>query len=382
MAIVDAQMATSPLRIDELSEYPADQLERIARFQRSLFETPMDIDEDVFRPENGFWHLPSEGAVLGAEPEPPTGFPCDPWSQQEQQQQEQQQEQQQQWLEEPGPEAKLPTPRPPKLAIEEPAWAAAEPPAWAATDSAWAAERAAADTRWLAMQDLLEELGLPQLLGHAALRACTAQGLVEIFTEDGRLCLLSELKAVGVERLQDRQAFANALGKALRNGTLPVEEAQEAADELEAPSPPRPHTHLPQPFCSVLPSAPPTPLPTLCPRALPSSFLRTGARSSTSEARRPQCGLGKRARTGVLTSRLPLYKRRRAARGGSRRREREGHASCASHGLMERGRGGVHGDIRERTRYRSGRSVETVCSRGSGHAPSFVIVHLSEPQPL
>ena len=88
--------------------------------------------------------------------------------------------------------------------------------------------------------------GLPALLGEAsvahlipALETECHENCYAILDSGGRPALLAHLKACGVERLADRQAVANALGRARREGrmpglTVPADEKESEAAILSA----------------------------------------------------------------------------------------------------------------------------------------------------
>ena len=86
------------------------------------------------------------------------------------------------------------------------------------------------DAELQTITDLLRQASLEQVPVDAQLTL----SLLDTKLEEGRLALLTALKAAGVERLTDRQALANTLGKAKRLGTL---KPNDQAAEKASPSP-------------------------------------------------------------------------------------------------------------------------------------------------
>lgn len=74
---------------------------------------------------------------------------------------------------------------------------------------------------WL--HSLMAGLGQPQL--EISLDECCS-----VLASQGRAALLTRLKSFGVTRLADRQAVANALGRAVREGSFALPDTPEAAD--------------------------------------------------------------------------------------------------------------------------------------------------------
>lgn len=85
------------------------------------------------------------------------------------------------------------------------------------------------------LADLAAHAALPHLATPLA-AVTTAAALSECLDSEGRVRLLQSLKEHGVDKIGERQALANALGKARREGMHPAAAESPAADAAAATS--------------------------------------------------------------------------------------------------------------------------------------------------